>query len=119
MRDHISCRRFFGVARLATKLNGLLSSGQIGPWHVGHWIDFKHTAIRIKFITATDGGRAALLRRMTVMLLRMSGSAERCARLLPRNDHARGNGFGQAISGVVSGGVRNGLPQKRGNLRPN
>jgi hypothetical protein len=45
----------FGVARLATKLNELLKRGQIGPWHVGHWIDFKHTAIRIKFLTVTDG----------------------------------------------------------------
>ena len=45
----------FGVARLATKLNELLKSGQIGPWHVGHWIDFRHTAIRIKFLTVTDG----------------------------------------------------------------
>ena len=41
----------FGVARLATKLNELLDSQQIGPWHVGQWIDFKHTAIRIKFLT--------------------------------------------------------------------
>jgi hypothetical protein len=47
-------RGIFGVARLATKLNELLHSGQIGPWHVGHWIDFKHTAIRIKFLTVTD-----------------------------------------------------------------
>ena len=45
----------FGVARLATKLNELLKRDQIGPWHVGHWIDFKHTAIRIKFLTTTDG----------------------------------------------------------------
>jgi len=45
----------FGVARLATKLNELLRSGQFGTWHVGHWIDFKHTAIRIKFLAATDG----------------------------------------------------------------
>jgi hypothetical protein len=45
----------FGVARLATKLNELLKRGQIGPWHVGHWIDFKHTAIRINFLTTTDG----------------------------------------------------------------
>ena len=45
----------FGVARLATKLNELLDRGQIGPWRIGHWIDFKHTAIRIKFLTATDG----------------------------------------------------------------
>jgi hypothetical protein len=45
----------FGVARLATKLNELLDRGQIGPWRIGHRIDFKHTAIRIKFLTATDG----------------------------------------------------------------
>jgi hypothetical protein len=45
----------FGVARLATKLNELLKRGQIGPWHVGHWIDFKHTVIRINFLTTTDG----------------------------------------------------------------
>jgi len=45
----------FGVARLATKLNELSKRGQIGPWHVGHWIDFKHTAIRINFLTTTDG----------------------------------------------------------------
>jgi hypothetical protein len=47
-------RGIFGVARLATKLNELLHSGQIGAWHVGHWTDFKHTAIRIKFLTVTD-----------------------------------------------------------------
>ena len=45
----------FGVARLATKLNELLDSQQIGRWHVGQWIDSKHTAIRIKFLTAPDG----------------------------------------------------------------
>ena len=45
----------FGVGRLATKLNELLNRGQIGPWHVGQWIDFTHTAIRIKFLTAADG----------------------------------------------------------------
>ena len=48
----------FGVGRLATKLNELLKAGQIGPWHVGQWIDFKHTAIRIKFLTAADGDLA-------------------------------------------------------------
>jgi hypothetical protein len=45
----------FGVARLATKLNELLDRQQIGPWRVGQWIDYKHTAILIKFLTATDG----------------------------------------------------------------
>jgi len=45
----------FGVARLASKLNELLDTGQIGSWRVAHWIDFKHTEIRIKFLTVTDG----------------------------------------------------------------
>jgi hypothetical protein len=37
----------FGVGRLATRLNELLNGGQIGPWLVGRWIDFTHTAIRM------------------------------------------------------------------------
>ena len=45
----------FGVSRLATKLNALLSAAQISPWHIGQWIDFKHTAIRIRFASAADG----------------------------------------------------------------
>jgi hypothetical protein len=45
----------FGVGRLATMLEGLADSGQIGPWHVGHWIDFRHTEIRIQFDTGADG----------------------------------------------------------------
>jgi hypothetical protein len=45
----------FGVGRLATRLNELLNADQIGPWHVGQWIDFTHTAVRIKFGTAADG----------------------------------------------------------------
>jgi hypothetical protein len=36
----------FGVGRLATMLKGLADSGRIGPSHVGHWINFRHTAIR-------------------------------------------------------------------------
>jgi hypothetical protein len=56
MRDRISCRGwYFGVACLATKLNELLDRQQIGLWRVGQWIDYKHTAILIKFLTATDG----------------------------------------------------------------
>jgi hypothetical protein len=45
----------FGVGRLAAKVNELLNTGQIGPWHIGQWIDFTHAAIRIKFSTAGDG----------------------------------------------------------------
>ena len=45
----------FGVARLATRLNELLDRDQIGPWHIGQWTDFKHTAIGIGFRTAIDG----------------------------------------------------------------
>jgi hypothetical protein len=45
----------FGVGRLATRLNQLASADRIGPWHVGQWIDLRHTAIRIRFGTAADG----------------------------------------------------------------
>ena len=59
----------------------------------------------------------SLLRRMTLMLSGMSGSAERCARLLPRDDSARQR-IWQGDLGVGSGGLRNDLPQKRGNPLP-
>jgi hypothetical protein len=45
----------FGVGPLATRLKALTEAGKIGPWHIGHWIDFRHTAIRIKFGTSADG----------------------------------------------------------------
>jgi hypothetical protein len=45
----------FGVGKLATRLKALTEAGPIGPWHVGHWIDFRHTAIRIQFATSADG----------------------------------------------------------------
>ena len=48
----------FGVGRLATRLKALADTGQIGPWHIGHWTDFKHTAIRIRFGSVADGERA-------------------------------------------------------------
>lgn len=44
----------FGVGRLATKLKTLEDRIQIGPWHIGKWIDFKHTAIRIQFASVAD-----------------------------------------------------------------
>ena len=44
----------FGVGRLATSLKALQSVGHIGPWHVGHWVDFTHTAIRIRFNSVAD-----------------------------------------------------------------
>jgi hypothetical protein len=50
----------FGVGLLATKLNGLLSRTEILPWHIGRWIDCRHTAIRIRFASAADGKVAAL-----------------------------------------------------------
>ena len=36
----------FGVDCLATRLKALESVNQIGPWHIGHWIDYTHTTIR-------------------------------------------------------------------------
>lgn len=51
----------FGVGQLASRLNALLSAGQIGPWHIGRWINFKHAAIRIQFNSVADGETASLL----------------------------------------------------------
>jgi hypothetical protein len=48
----------FGVGSLATRLNELVISGQIGEWHIGHWTDWRHTAIRINFATAADAALA-------------------------------------------------------------
>lgn len=48
----------FGVGNLATRLNALVAGGQIGEWHIGHWTDWRHTAIRINFATAADAALA-------------------------------------------------------------
>jgi hypothetical protein len=48
----------FGVGRLATRLTALAASRQIGGWHIGHWVDGKHTAIRISFDTVADAALA-------------------------------------------------------------
>ena len=48
----------FGVGRLATKLKALADTDQIGPWHIGQWTDYKHTAIRMRFASTADGERA-------------------------------------------------------------
>lgn len=48
----------FGVGRLATKFKELESQRQIGPWHVGQWTDFRHSAIHIRFSTRADGETA-------------------------------------------------------------
>lgn len=48
----------FGVGRLATRLTELAASHQIGEWHIGDWVDWKHTEIRINFDTAGDAALA-------------------------------------------------------------
>jgi hypothetical protein len=48
----------FGVGRLATKLKALADTKEIGPWHIGQWTDFRHTAIRMQFASLADGERA-------------------------------------------------------------
>lgn len=48
----------FGVGRLATRLTALAASHQIGEWHIGHWVDWRHTAIRISFDTVGDAALA-------------------------------------------------------------
>jgi len=40
-----------------------VASGQIGEWHIGHWTDWQHTAIRIKFATAADAALAKAVLR--------------------------------------------------------
>ena len=44
----------FGVGRLATRLHALKTSHQIGEWHIGRWVDWRHKAIRISFDTPED-----------------------------------------------------------------
>ena len=50
----------FGVGRLATRLKTLENANHIGSWHIGHWIDHTHTAIRIKFDNDKDATTATL-----------------------------------------------------------
>jgi hypothetical protein len=47
-------RGIFGVGSLATRLKALESVDMIGPWHIGNWIDYKHTAIRVQFNSVGD-----------------------------------------------------------------
>lgn len=53
--------RMFGVDRLAKRLNGLVSGGQIGDWHPGRWIDWDHSAIEIGFDSSADADLAKRL----------------------------------------------------------
>lgn len=65
MSDKVDClvtfsvsSGIFGVGRLATRLSALAANRQIGEWHIGHWVDWKHTEIRINFNTAADAALA-------------------------------------------------------------
>src|SRR5206468_7128575 len=68
----------FGVGRLATRLKALADTEQIGPWHIGQWIDFKHTAIRIRFgsffFQAEDGIRYLIVTGVQTCALPISVS---------------------------------------------
>ena len=48
----------FGVGRLATRLTTLAARREIGEWHIGQWVDWRHTAIQINFDTAADAALA-------------------------------------------------------------
>ena len=48
----------YGVDVLAKRLIALAEDEQIGEWHIDRWIDWTHTAIRIRFDTVADAGRA-------------------------------------------------------------
>jgi hypothetical protein len=58
----------FGVGRLATRLTALTASRQIGEWHIGRWLDWKHTAIRISFATPADAALAVSMSQDAVDL---------------------------------------------------
>ena len=47
------------LASVAMSLKAPTEAGKIGPWRIGHWADFRHTAIRIQFGTSADGQRAS------------------------------------------------------------
>jgi hypothetical protein len=49
----------FGAGRLASRLEELESVDLIGPWHIGHWVDDTHKAIRIRFSSRADARTAA------------------------------------------------------------
>jgi len=50
----------FGAGRLARSLNELESVHLIGPGHVGHWIDYTQTALRIRFSSPSDADTALI-----------------------------------------------------------
>ena len=50
----------FGAGGLASRLKALEGADLIGPWHVGHWIDYTHTAIRIRFSSRGDARKALI-----------------------------------------------------------
>lgn len=51
----------FGVGRLASRLKTLTAAKEIGDWHLGLWVDWRHTAISVDFGNAAD---AALTERL-------------------------------------------------------
>jgi hypothetical protein len=80
-------RGIFGVGRLATRLTALAASHQIGEWHIGRWLDWKHTAIRITFSTTDDAAiaisvcrRAGNLDTRNTVTAPFSGEKEPAAR---------------------------------------
>ena len=48
----------FGAGRLASRLKEPESVDLIGPWHVGHWMDYTQKAIRIRFASRADARTA-------------------------------------------------------------
>jgi hypothetical protein len=56
----------FGVGRLAARLDELSESGRIGAWHIGPWVDWRQTAIRIKFDSVEDGKLSEHVVRLTL-----------------------------------------------------
>ena len=70
----------FGVGRLAARLDELLESRRIGAWHIGPWVDWRQTAIRIKFGSVED----AKLSEQIVRLALQDAASVAASSALPR-----------------------------------
>jgi hypothetical protein len=49
----------FGIGRLATRLTAPADAEQIGPWHIGQSIDFKHAAMHTSLAIRDARGAGA------------------------------------------------------------
>jgi hypothetical protein len=77
----------FGVGRLAARLDELLESRRIGAWHIGPWVDWRQTAIRIKFGSVEDAKLSEQIVRLALQDAASVAASSALARRWPRNWH--------------------------------